>query len=45
MKLKQSYNDPAKHEAYGFDKITLELIYSYFKNRKQRVKFNLNFRT
>ena len=25
-------------ESYGFDKNALELIYSYLKNRKQRVK-------
>ena len=28
----------AKLEAYGFDKSSLKLLYSYLTNRKQRVK-------
>ena len=30
----------AKLDAYGFDKKSLKLVYSYFSNRKQRVKIN-----
>ena len=30
----------AKLDAYGFDKKSLELVYSYLSNRKQRVKVN-----
>ena len=30
----------AKLDAYGFDKETLSLTYSYLKNRKQSVRFN-----
>ena len=30
----------AKLEAYGFDKRTLNMLYSYLKSRKQSVKIN-----
>ena len=30
----------AKLDAYGFNKSSLELIHSYFSNRKQRLKIN-----
>ena len=30
----------AKLDAYGFDKKSLKLVYSYLSNRKQRVKIN-----
>ena len=33
----------AKLNAYGFDKNSLELIYSYKKHRKQRVTYNTTF--
>ena len=33
----------AKLEAYGFDKSSLEYIYSYLSNRKQRTKVNNSF--
>ena len=31
--------------AYGFKKNTSDLVYSYFKNRKQRVKINTTIST
>ena len=30
----------AKFHAYGFSKNAFDLVYSYLKNRKQRVKIN-----
>ena len=35
----------AKLHAYGFGKNALDLVYSYLKNRKQRVKINTTFST
>ena len=35
----------AKLNAYGFSKCSLKLIYSYLKERKQRVKINSDFST
>ena len=35
----------AKLHAFGFGKNTLDLVYIYLKNRKQRVKINTTFRT
>ena len=35
----------ARLHAYGFGKNTLDLVYSYFKNRKQRVKINTTIST
>ena len=35
----------AKLNAYGFDKRSLKLIYSYLKERKQRVKINSDYST
>ena len=35
----------AKLSAYGFDKCSLKLIYSYLKERKQRVKINSEYST
>ena len=35
----------AKLHAYGFGKKALDLVYSYLKNRKQRVKINTTFST
>ena len=40
-----SYLLTAKHNPYGFEKNTLDLVYSYLKNRKQRVKVNTTFST
>ena len=35
----------AKLHAYGFGKNALDLVYSYLKNRKQRVKINTTVST
>ena len=35
----------AKLHAYGFGKNALDLVYSYLKNRNQRVKINTTFST
>ena len=35
----------AKLHAYGFGKNALDLVYSYLKNRKQRLKINTTFST
>ena len=35
----------AKLNAYGFDKYSLKLIYSYLNGRKQRIKINSEFST
>ena len=35
----------AKIHAYGFDKNALDLVSSYLKNKKQRVKINTTFST
>ena len=34
-----------KLNAYGLDKLSLKLIYSYLKGRKQKVKINSDFST
>ena len=36
---------PTKIYAYGFGKNVLDLVYSYLKIRKQRVKINTTFTT
>ena len=33
----------AKHDAYGFGKSDLDLVYSYLTNRKQSVRINTTF--
>ena len=35
----------AKLQAYGFAKNALDLVYSYLKNKKQRMKINTTFST
>ena len=35
----------AKRHAYGFVKNALDLVYSYLKNRKQRMKMNTTINT
>ena len=34
-----------KHDAYGFGKNTLYLVYKFLKNRGERVKINMAFNT
>ena len=51
MDLSQAFNTInydlliTKLHAYGFEKNALDLVHSYLKNRKQRVKINTTFST